>query len=85
MHLKPYYLSKWICPHHGHFQARTANRVDPRFPIHCPECKAQFVSQLAGRTSQEIPYISKPRIPKTVKHNPNASEKAPVRKRGVSW
>lgn len=83
--LRPYYLSKWNCDRHGRYEARTIKPVDAAHPIPCPECKPALISQLAGRTSQVIPYISKPRIPKQTKSNPNASPNAPLRKRGVSW
>ena len=85
--LKPYFLSKWKCPFHGHFSARTEKPVDPKRPISCPECVIgiEFVSTLKGMTSQTIPYISKPRIPKKTDLAPIASEKAPLRKRGVNW
>lgn len=83
--LKPYFLSKWICPTHGHFTARTEKAVDPLNPIHCPDCKSFFVAQTPGMTSQTIPHISKPRIPEKADKTRTFSDKAPVHKRGKSW
>lgn len=80
--LKPYYLSKWTCPTHGHFIARTANPVDPARPIPCPECVTVFEDQLKGMTVQPVPYVSRPRWPaKKEGFDVTVSDKAPLKKR----
>lgn len=86
--LQPYYASKWKCPIHGHYFARTNVPADANLrPVVCPECIAslEMVSQMKGMTSQVVPFVSKPRIPKKTDIAPIASDRAPVRKRGVSW
>jgi hypothetical protein len=83
--LQRYWLSKWICPFHGHYTARTFAKVDPNRPILCPECKPIFVDQIEGRTVQALPYVSKPRVPSRAESTPIASDKAPLRKRGAAW
>ena len=88
VNLRPYYASKWKCPIHGHYTARTERPVDPvKSPVICPECIASIVlvDQLKGRTKLDIPFVSKPRIPKKTDIQPIASDKAPLRKRGASW
>jgi hypothetical protein len=86
--LRPYYASKWKCPVHGYYAARTEHPVDPeKRPVICPECIAsiEMISQLKGHTSQSVPFVSKPRIPKKTDLSRTYSEKAPLRKRGISW
>lgn len=82
--LKPYYLSKWICPTHGKFVARTTAPVNPDFPIHCPDCNAQFVEQLQGMTILPVPFVSKPSWPQT-SNNQFTGQTAPLRKRKKIW
>ena len=83
--LKPYYHSKWTCPFHGHYSARTVAPIDPdKNPVFCPECKPIFVSQLKGYTNQPVPSITKPRVPSKADATPHVSDKAPLRKRGRS-
>ena len=83
--LKPYYLSKWICETHGHFTARTVLPASQAFPVHCPQCQAKLVDQTKVMTVLPVPFVSMPRIPKKTDTTPSASNKAPLRKRGVSW
>ena len=80
--LQAYWLSKMTCPTHGKYTARTNDR--PQGPVPCPECMAGWVleEQCRGRTSQAIPFVSKPRIPQNTRGAFIHSAKAPVRKRG---
>ncbi len=80
--LRPYVLSKWKCPWHGYYSARTTDRVDPARPISCPECLPEFIEQLAGMTVLPVPFVSKPRIPSKTDHNPTYSKNARLMKRG---
>ena len=80
--LRPYVLSKWKCPFHGYYAARTVDRVDPERPICCPECIPEFIEQLAGHTVLPVPFVSKPRIPSKTDLNPTFSKKATLMKRG---
>lgn len=79
------FFSKWLCPVHGHFSAITAEPVGESNPVHCPECKAKFVEQCAGRTRRPVPSVTKPRWPQKSDNQLIHSEKAPYRKRGRSW
>jgi hypothetical protein len=81
-HLQPYVLSKWKCPTHGYYSARTATLVDPSRPILCPECIPEFIEPLAGKTSMPVPFITKPRIPSKTDLNPTFSKNARLMKRG---
>ena len=86
--LRLYWLSKWTCPVHGKFTAKTANKVDPaRRQISCPECVVmlQFDGQCKGHTAGPLPLVSKPRIPAKEKVQPVASDNRPLTKRGKSW
>jgi hypothetical protein len=80
--LRPYVLSKWKCPFHGYYAARTVKAVDPARPILCPECIPEFIEQLAGQTVLPVPFVSKPRIPSKTDLNPTFSKNARLMKRG---
>lgn len=80
--LRPYVLSKWKCPFHGFYAARTTEKVDPSRPIMCPECIPEFIEQLGGMTVLPVPFVSKPRIPSKTDLNPTFSKKATLMKRG---
>lgn len=77
-----YYFSKWSCPWHGKYTARTNVKVDDGNPVLCPECIPTFDEGLWGMTTQPVPYVSKPRIPQLTRVEPVASDKRPLRKRG---
>lgn len=84
--MRPYFMSKWVCPYHGYFWARTDRPVDQNRPLACPECTCTLISQCPGHTTQSVPYISKPRRPIAVKGKgpePRSSGNTPLRKRGV--
>jgi hypothetical protein len=86
--LQPYYLSRWKCPVHGKYTARTKDPVDPvRNPIMCPECRSwiQFEAQIKGMTVQSVPQVSKPRLPQAKDNSMIVSAKAPSRKRGHTF
>jgi hypothetical protein len=80
--LRHYFLSKWKCPFHGYYSARTVEKVYPGRPVLCPECKPEFIEQLAGRTVLPVPFVSKPRIPSKTDLNPTFSKNARLMKRG---
>ena len=81
--LRPYVLSKWKCPFHGYYSARTEQEVSPDRPILCPECIPEFIEQLAGcKTVLPVPFITKPRLPSKTDLNPTFSKKATLMKRG---
>jgi hypothetical protein len=83
--LRPYVLSKWKCPYHGYYSARTTEKVDASRPIGCPECVPELLDQLPGMTVLPVPWVSKPRIPSKLdwqQHSPTFSEKARLMKRG---
>jgi hypothetical protein len=80
--LRPYVLSKWKCPWHGFYAARTTHKVDPEHPILCPECVPEFIEQLPGMTVLPVPFVSKPRIPSKTDLNPTFSKNARLMKRG---
>jgi hypothetical protein len=82
--LQRYWLSKWTCPTHGEYIARTREPIqDPeRRPIPCPECVSIFKEQIQGMTVQPVPFVSKPRWPrKNEVMDETFSDKAPLRKR----
>ena len=83
--LQHYWQSKWTCPIHGHFTARTREKRGPENPVLCPDCKPLFVDAMECFTSQPVPWVSKPRIPAKADRTPVFSDKAPLRKRGKSW
>ena len=82
--MQPYWLSKWTCPIHGTYEAKTAGRVDPADPVICPECRSsiQFDGQCQGRTIVQLPWVSKPRVPNKDLMNFGTTDNAVVRKRG---
>ena len=84
--MRPYVLSKWKCPYHGYYAARTAGRVDPERPhlsgTMCPECIPEFIEQLPGMTVLPVPWVGKPRIPSKTDINPTYSKNARLMKRG---
>jgi hypothetical protein len=80
--MRPYVLSKWKCPFHGYYTARTATAVGPEKPVLCPECIPEFIEQLAGQTTMPVPFVSKPRIPSKKDINPTFSKNARLMKRG---
>jgi hypothetical protein len=80
--LRPYVLSKWKCPFHGYYAARTEEAVSPERPILCPECVPEFIEQLPGMTVLPVPFITKPRLPSKTDLNPTFSKKATLMKRG---
>ena len=80
--MRPYVLSKWKCPFHGYYAARTDSLVDPARPVLCPECVPEFIEQLAGHTVLPVPFVSKPRIPSKKDINPTFSKNARLMKRG---
>jgi hypothetical protein len=83
--MRPYVLSKWKCPLHGYYSARTATAVDPERPVLCPECVPEFIEQAAGYTVLPVPFVSKPRWPSKKdwqEHSPTFSKKANLMKRG---
>ena len=90
--LRPYFLSKWKCQFHGDYVARTSAPVDPSRPIPCPECRPEFVSQLAGHTVLPVPFVSRPKLPenrgdRTPIFSKNAKLGASKQKRvrGAAW
>lgn len=81
--MQPYVLSKWKCPLHGFYSARTTEEIDPARPILCPECIPEFLEQLAGcMTVLPVPFVSKPRIPSKTDLSPTFSKNATLMKRG---
>jgi hypothetical protein len=83
----PYWLSKWTCPVHGKYEAKTKTPASPADPVICPECRRglQFEGQTTGRTTMPLPWVGKPRIPQKERVEPVASDNRPLKKRGKSW
>lgn len=78
-----YYLSKWTCPLHGHYTARTREPRDENRRAHCPDCISIFEGCVKGNTILPVPFVTKPRWPKKEGFDRTHSAKAPFRKRGV--
>jgi hypothetical protein len=80
-HMQSYYLSKWTCPVHGHFSARTVHPVDQNRPVHCPECVSVFEGQVKGTTVLPVPFVTRPTWPKVHGMDRTFSDKAPSKER----
>ena len=79
--LQRYWFSKMTCPTHGKYTARTSEK--PAGPVSCPECVAGWVleDQCRGCGKNQVPFVSKPRIPQDTKIEFTHSAKATLRKR----
>jgi hypothetical protein len=76
-----YWFTKMTCSMHGKYTARTHEK--PTRPVPCPECVAGWVleGQCRGCGKNEVPFVSKPRIPQDTKNEFIHSKKATLRKR----
>lgn len=79
--LQHYWFTKMTCPLHGKYTARTFEK--PTRPVPCPECVSGWVleDQCRGCGRNEVPFVSKPRIPQNTKIEFIHSKKATLRKR----
>ena len=79
--LHRYWFSKMTCPVHGKYTSRTQEK--PVSPVPCPECVTGWVleDQCRGCGKNEVPFVSKPRVPQDTKIEFIHSNKATLRKR----
>lgn len=64
--LMPYHQSRWVCLQHGFFDVRLAERPPASYRARCPDCERPAEPregfECCGKTTNPIPFRSKPRL-----------------------
>lgn len=64
--LKPFFQKRYVCAQHGYFDIMLASKPAESFCPKCPVCGEKSFPrdgyECTGKTSRDLPYISKPRL-----------------------